>query len=284
MSIFDWRLSIRGAGCKAQGAKEAGVSMRPGGPRLRFFVGWGEGRGYFVVVFVDPAGAGCPVRGVALPVVVALFEPLPISPAEEGEIEIAPGEAADFAHDRGAFALALFELVGEEDDLGDERHFGGAEGVVADGGKGLVIGDPEAFAEDGGGDGAVEEDWFGAVCIEDRDASLGGEAELFSGREGAEEVVAPGGEGDAVGVEVVAVGEVEGFDEDAFDVEAEAFGAGGEFGEDGGDLVGNQPSPPAPSPGTGEGIVVGSEILPGWTRRGGDALRVPAGRGTGGAA
>jgi len=44
---------------------------------------------------------------------------LPVGPAKEGGIEVAPGEAADLAHHRGALALAGFELIGEEDDLGD---------------------------------------------------------------------------------------------------------------------------------------------------------------------
>jgi len=63
--------------------------------------------------------AGGPVGGVAGPAMGSLFDPLPVGPAEEGGIEVAPGEAADLAHHRGALALAGFELIGEEDDLGD---------------------------------------------------------------------------------------------------------------------------------------------------------------------
>jgi hypothetical protein len=49
--------------------------------------------------------------------------------------------------------------------------------------------------------------------------------------------VAPGGEFDAVGVEVPAGGEVEGFGDDPFDVGEEAGGEAGVPGADGVDLL-----------------------------------------------
>jgi hypothetical protein len=43
------------------------------------------------VVLGDPAFAGVPVLGVALPAVGAFFDPLPVGPAEESGIEVAAG-------------------------------------------------------------------------------------------------------------------------------------------------------------------------------------------------
>jgi len=215
--------------------------------RLGLFGRWEVGVGRFEredgregtveVVFGDPAAAGLPVGRVRGPAVGALLDPLPIGPAEEGGIEVAAGEPADLPQDGVAAAFSWLELIGEEDDLGDEGHFGCAEGVVADGSERFVIGDAEALAEDDGGDGAVEEDGLGAVGGSDGDAGLGGEAELLGGWMRAEEVVAPGGELDAIGVDIPADGEVARFVDDALDVTAKAGGEVLVFGADAFDLL-----------------------------------------------
>ncbi len=82
----------------------------------------------------------------------------------------------------------------------------------------------------------MEQDGIGAVSSFDDDSSLGSKLELIFGRKGTKEVVAPGGEFDAERVEVVALGEIERFDEDALDVTDETFGAGFELSLDGADL------------------------------------------------
>lgn len=191
-------------------------------------VGWFEGEGGWegavVVVLGYPAAAGFPVVGMGVPAVGAFLDPFPVGPAEEGGVEVAPGEPADLAEDRVVAAFSGLDFVGEEDDFGDEGHFGGAEGVVADCGEYFVVGDVESFAEDDGGDGAVEEDGLGAIGVGDGDAGLDGEVELLGWGVGAVEVVAPGGEFGAVGVEVPGGGEGARFVDDALDVLSEPAG------------------------------------------------------------
>ena len=106
--------------------------MGAGRLRSRFLVASGRER-EFGVVLSNPLGPSGPVLWVALPAVFRLLQPLPISPTEEGEVEVAHGEAANLFHDRAAIALALFEFVGKQDDFRDHRHGGGAKRVVADG-------------------------------------------------------------------------------------------------------------------------------------------------------
>ncbi len=163
-----------------------------------------------------------PMVRMRRPGVLSLFEELPVGPAQQGEVEVTTGEAADLAHDRGSLSLAAFHLVGDKNHFRDQRHVDGAERVVAHGGERVLIGDRETLAEDGGGYRAVEEDGIELVNGVDGDATFPREAELLNGRMSAEEVVAQGGELDAVGVEVPSAGKVQGFDEDAFDVANEA--------------------------------------------------------------
>lgn len=168
----------------------------------------------------------------------ALFDPLPIGPTEQGGIEVAPGKAADFAHDGVALSLALFELVREEDDLRDHGHISKAEGVVADRGEDVVIGDAEALAEDSSSDGAMEHEGAGGVFGRHGQAAFPGETKLVGRGEGAKEVVPPGGQLHAGRVEVPASREVERFAGDAANVADEASRARRHLGADGGKLLG----------------------------------------------
>lgn len=183
-----------------------------------------------------PGDPGAPVIGVGRPAVRALIDPFPIGPAEECEVEVAPGKPADLAHDGRTLALARFDLIGEQDDLGDHGHFARAEGVVADGRERFVIEHAESLPQDGGGNRAVEQDGVCTVGISQGEAGLKREAELFDRGKGAEEVMTPGGEFNALRVQVPAAGEVEGLDQDALDMADEAFGACVEFGPDCSDL------------------------------------------------
>ena len=71
----------------------------------------------------------------------------------------------------------------------------------------------------------MEEDRFSPVLSSDRQATLAGETKQFRRGKSAKQVVSPGGECRAGGVDIVAGGQIEGFDEDSFDVPAEAFRA-----------------------------------------------------------
>jgi hypothetical protein len=162
------------------------------------------------------------MTGVGWPAAAALFQQFPIGPAEQGEIEVSPSKAADFAHDRGASALSAFHLVGDKDDFGDHGHRDGAERMVADGGEGLVVRDSEALLEDVGCDRPVEEDRVDLIDRADGDAALTGEPQLLGWGVGTKEIVSPCGQFDTEGVEVPSRGEVKGFDKDSLDVPGQA--------------------------------------------------------------
>lgn len=215
--------------------------MSSPGPRLshlgllgRFRARWER---EFLVMLLDPVGTCRPMLGMADPAVLSLFEPLPIGPAQEGEVQISPGESANLLHHRRPIALPFFELVGKEDDLRDHRHFAGAEGVIAHGRQRLFVGDVKAILKCGGGDRAVKQDRIGFIRRCYREAGFSRQPQLFIRRERSEEVVSPGRKLHAKGIKVISFGKVKGLNQYTLNVPNEAFRPGLEFRLDSRDLL-----------------------------------------------
>ena len=100
-------------------------------------------------MFAHPFLPGRPVRGVRIPSAFALLHPLPVGPAEEGKVEVAPRGPADVRHRGAASPLSRLHLVGDEQDAGDQRHLGGPGRMVAHGRKhaiALVLVERRRFA------------------------------------------------------------------------------------------------------------------------------------------
>ena len=189
------------------------------------------------MVPVDPGGAGVPVRGMTLPTMSPFVHPLPVRPAKERHVQVAPGKAADLLHHGRTAALPLFELVGQEHDLREHRHRRGTERVIAYGGKCFVVGDCKAFAEDNRRERAMQHDRCVLVGRGDGDTRFARKLEQLRGRMGAEEVMAPDGELGAFRVDVPPPGQVERFDQHALNVTDQPLGARLQFAANPADLM-----------------------------------------------
>ncbi len=200
----------------------------------------------------DPRFPRVPMGGVACPAALAFFDPLPIGPAQQGQVQVAPGETPDVAHQRCALAFAGLHLVGDEDHLRDERHRRRTEGVVTHGVQHVVVGHGETLAQDDGGKGTVQQDRVGFVDGIEGKAGIAGEPELLRRGVGAEEVVPPGSKLDAIGIEIPANGEIACLHQNALDVAQEASGTRRELAADEVDLLlegcGHYPSGPSLRP------------------------------------
>src|SRR5688572_7841963 len=105
---------LRVEGLKQPGAVESLVHSRILTHVIRPLGGRWWYRDHIEMVFTNPVLAGFPARRMTLPPAFALFDKLPIGPAQQGKIEVAPGDTADRFHHGRAVAFALLHLVGEQ--------------------------------------------------------------------------------------------------------------------------------------------------------------------------
>lgn len=156
--------------------------------------------------------------GVGSPIVRPRFDPRPIRPAEKREVEIASCELADLGHGGAALTLVRLNLVGDEDDLRNHRHVRDAKGMDGDRFQHILVLNPELIVRDAGGAWSVQDDGVELVVGSGSDAGFAGLAKLLFGRKMAKEVVDPGSEFDARGIDIPVRGQGDRFVSDALDV------------------------------------------------------------------